>query len=447
MSGRHGGGGRRERGGGGRGGGGRGGPPPPPLSALQQGEELQQRADRRGKGPDAIAGYAAAAAAFEAAAAAGEGGEAAWAGMGECCTAQADALLESVRSLPTARAADEAAAEAAAAALFARAAAAHGRVRGAAAAVAAGNALASQAACGAPAAGALPLLEAAVGAYRGALALEEDALTCGNLADALVQAGEALSEGGRPAEAGAAFAQALEMYRTACELSDSAAGDSLPDLLCNWGAGALAAARAARAAGDAAAHATLLAESEARLRAAIEFARGDVDPHVALGEALCARAEAAEAGGGEPAAVAALYAAALADGYDAALGISRYCPDGLVGAAEAHFSIAKLAARAGDGDAAGRALADSARFYHAALQKPGGLGGWRARADVRYSYACVCALAGRPDDARAALETLAGDPGALDAAEAAADADLESLRGLPWFGDILGRAAAAAGAQ
>ncbi len=66
-----------------------------------------------------------------------------------------------------------------------------------------------------------------------------DVQTWSNLADALVQEGEALVAVGEPGAAQASFTAAIQAYESSCSLTDSEAGDSLPDLLCNWGMGLL----------------------------------------------------------------------------------------------------------------------------------------------------------------------------------------------------------------
>ena len=133
------------------------------------------------------------------------------------------------------------------------------------AAVDCGNALCAWAAllpAGCQEGRAIALAQQAVAAYQHALGVEEDALTSSNLGDALVQLGAAQVEAAAALAAGAAVAAAtgqpapppeqeqqlrregmdnlqagLAAYERSCSLTDSAAGDSLPDLLHNWGVG------------------------------------------------------------------------------------------------------------------------------------------------------------------------------------------------------------------
>ncbi len=71
-----------------------------------------------------------------------------------------------------------------------------------------------------------------------------------------------------------------------------------------------------------------------------------------------------------------------------------------------------------------------------ALQHPTKLGSLSERRDVRYNFACACALAGCHDEARSMLEQLAA-AGALKAGDVASDEDLAQYRGHDWFQAIL----------
>lgn len=75
---------------------------------------------------------------------------------------------------------------------------------------------------------------------------------------------------------------------------------------------------------------------------------------------------------------------ALQEGYSAALRINRSHPQALVGAAEAHAGMAKLAGLAGSGDARATHLREAVSHYEAALQAPEKLGGFLDRCDVRW---------------------------------------------------------------
>lgn len=164
----------------------------------------------------------------------------------------------------------------------------------------------------------------------------------------------------------------------------------------------------------------LLGEAAQRLRESISFDRGDVAPHNALGDALMAQAEQLAASDVQAAAAAA--AAALQEGYLGALRINAACPEGLVGAAEAHVQLARLAG----GSVAAQHWAEAAAAYAAALAKPQGLGKWEDRCDVRYNYACCLAQLGRAEEAATLLRQLVA-AGAVTAADIRQDADLAVL--------------------
>ena len=97
--------------------------------------------------------------------------------------------------------------------------------------------------------------------------------------------------------------------------------------------------------GEAAAH---LNEAKNRLLHAISFARGDPAPMCALGEVCSLQAEhSLQHDPADAAGAAAQLQAALEQGYGAALRIDRACPDALVGVAEVHALLGKMAATAG----------------------------------------------------------------------------------------------------
>eukprot|EP00887_Chlorella_sp_A99_P001510 scaffold8.g1510.t1 len=408
-------------------------------------ETLQQRAERR-RGREAVDAHQAAAAKWEevlrllgqtpAATAAATAVDAHFS-LAESLQNWGEAILDVCSSLPDEELspAVEAAAADQAAALFRRAVEEYGRVQDGGrqrvdAAVDAANTLCAWAEVergrGAPAA-ALPLLEAAEAHYRTALGQEEDALTLSNYADSLVQRAEVCCEAGRGAAAGELYAAAAAAYDQACQLSSSDQGDDLPGLLVNWAHGLLS--MAAHAAEPAQAQA-LLDDAAARLRRAAEFERGDPAPLTALGEVGMARAERlAAAGGGDPAAVQqaqAAIVAALEEGYQAALRIRQTEADALVGVAECHVELARLAVSGGGAEAAQRHWQEAAAAYSRALQQPAALGRWRERQDVRYNCACCLARAGRPAEAAALVRGLVAT-GAVTASDVAADADLAGV--------------------
>ena len=97
--------------------------------------------------------------------------------------------------------------------------------------------------------------------------------------------------------------------------------------------------------GEAAAH---LDEAKKRLLHAISFARGDPAPMCALGEVCSLQAEhSLQQDPADAAGATAQLQAAVEQGYGAALRIDRACPDALVGMAEVHALLGKMAATAG----------------------------------------------------------------------------------------------------
>ena len=97
--------------------------------------------------------------------------------------------------------------------------------------------------------------------------------------------------------------------------------------------------------GEAAAH---LDEAKKRLLHAISFARGDPAPMCALGEVCSLQAEhSLQQDPADAAEATAQLQAAVEQGYGAALRIDRACPDALVGMAEVHALLGKMAATAG----------------------------------------------------------------------------------------------------
>lgn len=357
----------------------------------------------------------------------------------------------------------------------------------------------------AAASAALPLLDRAVALYESVLpapaaeSAEDDAnlppveaLT--DLADALMQRAEARSSLAAAAAASVAVesdvARALELYARACGACDSAQGDDLPGLLHNWGVGlytasrlaaAAAAASAAGAGPASAASLRLLGEAAGKLRASAAFARGDPQPHNALGDVLVALAERASGASGadEAAAVAtaagggllllpqassgdgggggdsdtsligraaaatradlaahalsapdlarALLRAAVAEGYGGALTLSRRDADGLVGCAEVAVLLGKAERAAGETTTATTRFAEAARLYAQALRDapPAALGSAIEREAVAWNAACASALSGDVAGAAAALRVASA--AGFSPADVLAEEDLRAV--------------------
>lgn len=186
---------------------------------------------------------------------------------------------------------------------------------------------------------------------------------------------------------------------------------------------------------DPAAAAAAYEESAARLKTSIGFNRADVAPMNAMGDVKLAQSELLAAAS-NPAAAASAALAALNEGYSAALQISGRDPDALIGTAEAHVQIGKLAAASGDERAAREHWSRSADAYSVALSNPVVLGSFEDRCNVRYNCACVCAQCGRYEDAHRLLQALLAVGGTTQG-DLMADQDLDGVRTLPWFISLL----------
>jgi trimeric autotransporter adhesin len=308
-----------------------------------------------------------------------------------------------------------------------------------------GGALAASRAAG------LARLDAAVTLYQGALAAEQgggggggggsppddlpDAGTAINLADALAQKAGLLAAAGTGADAvRGAFAAADAAYAAACAVSSSERGDDLPGLLLNWATATAAGAGALGGRPD------LLATAAARFREAAAFGRGDPAPLVGLGDALAEMATASSPSSSHPpgapnAEAAALLEAAATEGYGAALALDRRFADAHAGLGDVRLAQSRAAAGRGDAPSAAALAGEAAAAYHRALDVPPtsarSLGGWAARAEVRWNAACALALAGRADECVGALiPLLAAGGGAVGIADALRDGDLTGCPGV-----------------
>ncbi len=71
-----------------------------------------------------------------------------------------------------------------------------------------------------------------------------------------------------------------------------------------------------------------------------------------------------------------------------------------------------------------------------ALSDPTQLGTFKERCNVRYNYACACALCGKHQEAEEQLRLLAAWQ-AVEASDLLSDEDLTSVRALPWFQQLV----------
>eukprot|EP00892_Ulva_mutabilis_P010895 jgi/Ulvmu1/8178/UM040_0075.1 len=296
-----------------------------------------------------------------------------------------------------------------------------------------------------PAAQQAPPLEEAVACYRAALALEEDALTWSNLADVLIQLAQAHAAQGQHSDMRATVEAARAAYVSSTALSDSAAGDDLPGLLCNWGTGLTAAGGMLREAGDTAAALAALRDAVLRLECSVDFKPSDIQVHMALAEARCGLAEsltaaAREAGGpaqhAEHAAAAEAAMAGALAACDAAQRITRNHTGAAVVLAETLTATARATAVLGSSERAADFAGRAWTAYGTALRAPGDLSSCSERSTVRYNAACAAARCGATADALRLLTFVSTkDPSVLHGAES--DEDLQPLRSLPEFQALL----------
>lgn len=239
--------------------------------------------------------------------------------------------------------------------------------------------------------------------YEAAILKEDDAATWNNCADMLISYAEfeAMTTGARARDV---YDKALRGYSRACELSSTEKGDSLPNLLCDWGSGLLSFSDYMRThENDISAALHALSEAEKRLHAAISFDRGSTAPHTALGDVYIAVSE--------------IYfeqeqmedawsctEKAMNDGYGMALKIQRSHTDALVGCAETLVQKAKIA-RAGHMEA-GPLLKQAVSLYQQAFATGRFSGTLKEKGDALYNVACCLAGIGCEDASQEAFDIL-----------------------------------------
>ena len=203
-------------------------------------------------------------------------------------------------------------------------------------------------------------------------------------------------------------------------------------LLHNWGVGLYEMGTQAAAVSDAAAAASAFTEAATRLEASISFNRADTAPMNALGDVRLAQSELSA----DAIAASGYATSALEEGYGAALRVLGTDADALIGTAEAHFQLARLASLTSDPARAQTYLEESHKAYGSALQRPAGLGRFEDRCNARYNLACVCAQLGRAEEASELLRRLLVI-GGTSREDLSGDPDLTPLRTLPWFTELV----------
>ncbi|KAL3140757.1 hypothetical protein ABBQ32_005308 [Trebouxia sp. C0010 RCD-2024] len=421
----------------------------PSAQALEEAETLQQRAERK-RGREAITAYEHAANRFQRALdleqrapLAFERHCDAYFGLAEVLQNWAEGVLAVCRTLPDAELTREAeqAASSIAKSLFKQAVESYQQVRTgtheirADAAVNSGNTLAAWAELLAPQE-TIQMLVTAQQAYEAALNQESDAATWGNRADAFVRQAELVAEGNSEQDAREAsqqaYEQGMEAYATACSLTSTEQGDDLPGLLHNWGVGLRSMAEHT-ADNEAACSAYSLAVQ--KLQASIQFARGDVAPYNALGDAYVGWAERLPDGSVEQ---QLKLGNALQEGYQAALHVNANSSEALVGIAEVKGKMGRLFQCNGSVDAL-QHFCEGAQAYQKALQTPTNLGSMQDRNEIRYNFACLLCLSTQQEAAMNVLAELMRKNG-VASQDLITDEDFTDMRELPAFQHLIQQA-------
>ena len=172
-----------------------------------------------------------------------------------------------------------------------------------------------------------------------------------------------------------------------------------------------------------------------KLQASIQFARGDVAPYNALGDAFVGWAERLP----DHEAMQQLQLA-VDQGYQQALHVNASSSEAMVGLAEAKGKMGKLC-QAGFGpsqqnimNAADQHFQEGAQAYQRALQTPCNLGSLQQREEIRYNYACLLCLCGQHEAAMQLLaQLLKNGNAAVGLQDLITDDDLTGMRDLPAF--------------
>ena len=171
-----------------------------------------------------------------------------------------------------------------------------------------------------------------------------------------------------------------------------------------------------------------------KLQASIQFVRGDVAPHNAVGDAHASWAEHLP----DSDAMQHLQLA-LDQGYQGALHINTSCSEALLGVGEVHSKMGKLCLRNMSNDADVH-FQESAKAYQRALQFPATLGSCQDRCEATYNYACVLCLCKRYDDGISILTELQRRQH-LSVHDLTSDPDFADIRHIPSFQHLIEQAA------
>lgn len=172
-----------------------------------------------------------------------------------------------------------------------------------------------------------------------------------------------------------------------------------------------------------------------KLQASIQFARGDVAPYNALGDAYAGWAELLPDGSTEQ---QLKLGNALHKGYQAALHVNANSSEALIGIAEAKGKMGRLCQCNGSSEAL-QHFHEGAQAYQKALQTPNTLGGVQERNEIKYNLACYLCLCAQHETAMTLLAELLQKDG-IAVQELITDEDLVSLRQLPAFQHLIQQA-------
>ena len=172
-----------------------------------------------------------------------------------------------------------------------------------------------------------------------------------------------------------------------------------------------------------------------KLQASIQFARGDVAPYNALGDAYAGWAERLPDGSAEQ---QLKLGNALHEGYLAALHVNANSSEALIGMAEAKGIMGRLCQLSGSIDAL-QHFQEGAQAYQKALQTPSNLGSLQERNETKYNLACYLCLSAQHEAALGLLAKLLQKDG-IAVQDLTTDEDLLSLRELPAFQHLIQQA-------
>ena len=181
---------------------------------------------------------------------------------------------------------------------------------------------------------------------------------------------------------------------------------------------------------DAAAACVTLELATQKFQASLDFARGDVAPHNALGDAHANWAD--RLLGNE--AIAHLQQSLQA--YQQALHIDSSGSDAYIGIAEKYSRMGRLAVTRDAVEDAMQCFRQAAEAYSRVLQWPTKLGKFQERCEIRYNLACMLSICSRHEEAIRLLHELVKVHG-VSANDLQSDADLSNLRSIPAFQQLL----------